>query len=79
LGGAGGSTFKLQGSQNNSSWNNVYTSGMVGTTGTVVDVTSGIDTSTAYRYHRIDINGKELTRPALRSLSSTPTLLPCLI
>jgi hypothetical protein len=58
LGGGGGSTLKLQGSTNNSTWVDLYTSGTVlATNGSSIDVSSGIDTSTAYRYHRINVNG----------------------
>lgn len=57
LGSAGGTTVKLQGSQDNSTWTDLYTSGTIGTTGSVTDVNSGITTTTAYRYHRINGNG----------------------
>lgn len=57
LGAAGGTTVKLQGSNDGSAWTDLYTSGTVGTTGTTVDVTTGITTTTAYTYHRLNING----------------------
>lgn len=58
LGGGGGSTVKLQGSNDNSTWVDLYTTGTVlATSGSSIDVSSGITTSTAYRYHRINVNG----------------------
>lgn len=58
LGVGGGSSVKLQGSNNGSAWTDLYTSGTVLTAGgTTLDVSSGIDTSTAYRYHRLNVNG----------------------
>ena len=50
--------FKLQGSNDNSTWTDL-TSPITGpATGanTIITVTSGITTSTAYRYHRINVN-----------------------
>lgn len=51
-------TIKLQGSNDNSSWTDLHTSGTLSTSAnTTLTVTSGITTSTAYRYHRIAMNG----------------------
>jgi len=50
-------TITLQGSNDNSNWTNLYTDNFTTTSGTgppqTRDITSGIDTSTAYRYHRL--------------------------
>ena len=51
-------TFKLQGSNDNSAWTDL-TSAITGPAtgaGTVISVTSGITTTTAYRYHRVNVN-----------------------
>jgi hypothetical protein len=51
-------TFKLQGSNDNSAWTDL-TSAITGPAtgaGTLISVTSGITTTTAYRYHRINVN-----------------------
>ncbi len=53
-------TVKLQGSQNNSAWVDLYTSGTLtgsGSSAYTTTINSGIDISTAYRYHRLNING----------------------
>jgi hypothetical protein len=51
-------TIKLQGSNDNSNWTDLHTSGTLSTSAnTTLTVTSGITTSTAYRYHRIAMNG----------------------
>jgi hypothetical protein len=50
--------FKLQGSNDGSTWTDL-TSAITGPAtgaGTVITVTSGITTTTAYRYHRINVN-----------------------
>jgi len=54
---ADGLTFNylLEGSQDNSAWTTLYSSSVVGHPGTIVSITSGITTSTAYRYHRLAI------------------------
>lgn len=57
-GGGGGATIKLQGSPDNSAWTDLYTSGTVlSSASSTLTVNSGITTTTAYRYHRIAING----------------------
>ena len=50
-------TFKFQASQDNSTWVDLYTSGtIVDSNSLVISIDSGIDTSTAYRYHRVQLN-----------------------
>lgn len=48
-------SFKIQGSQDNSTWTDLYTGGTSGATAELVKVTSLIQT-TAYRYHRVNFN-----------------------
>jgi hypothetical protein len=59
LGAGGGGTVKLQGSNNGTTWVDLYTtpSAVLASGGTSLDVSTGIDVSTAYQYHRINING----------------------
>ena len=59
FGGSSPITIKLQGSNDGSAWTDLHTDSGVGNTGTakVQVVTSGITTSTAYTYHRIEISG----------------------
>lgn len=59
LGAAGTTTVKVQGSNDNSSWTDLYTSGSIGGSGTstTIDNNSGLIVTTAYRYHRINGNG----------------------
>jgi hypothetical protein len=59
LGTQGTIDFKLQGSNDNSNWTDLYTAtGVSSPSGsTVIDVTSGISVSQAYRYHRWNGNG----------------------
>ena len=58
MGGAGGTTIKLQGSNDNTNWTDLYTTATeLATAGSSVTVSSGITTSTAYRYHRFNMNG----------------------
>lgn len=68
LGAAGGTTVKLQGSNDGSTWTDLYTSGTVGTTGTIVDVTTGINTSAVYQYHRINGSGNGINTFAIAEL-----------
>lgn len=50
--------YKFQGSNDNSNWTDLATGTLPsGTNQGSTTVTSGIDTSTAYRYHRINLNG----------------------
>lgn len=46
-------TFKLQGSNDGSAWTDLYSSTVADAVSLVVDVTTGIDTSSAYSYHRV--------------------------
>lgn len=57
-GGAGAAAVKLQGSNDNSAWTDLFTSpgSVLATGGSTYEVTSGI-TAGAYRYHRINGNG----------------------
>jgi len=59
FGGSSPITIKLQGSNDGSAWTDLHTDSGVVNTGTakVQVVTSGITTSTAYTYHRIEISG----------------------
>ena len=59
LGAQGTIDFKLQGSNDNSNWTDLYTAtGVSSPSGsTVVDVTSGIATSSGFRFHRANFNG----------------------
>ena len=59
FGGSSPITIKLQGSNDGSAWTDLHTDSGVANTGTakVQVVTSGITTSTAYTYHRIEISG----------------------
>jgi hypothetical protein len=54
----GGTNFKLQGSADNSTWVDLYTSGtLLGSNGASADITSGITTTTPYRYYRVNASG----------------------
>ncbi|QUS39566.1 hypothetical protein RPMA_12505 [Tardiphaga alba] len=54
----GASTVKLQGSNNGTTWVDLFTSGSTGAAAnTDYTFNTGIDTSTAYRYHQVMING----------------------
>jgi hypothetical protein len=48
-------TVKLQGSPDNSTWTDLYTNASVAAGTPQLTVTSGITTTTAYRYHRVSI------------------------
>lgn len=50
------SSFKLQGSNDNTNWDDLYTQATTTATAEVFNITSGI-TSGNYRYHRINLNG----------------------
>lgn len=55
---AGSTTFRIIGSQDAVTWTTLYTSAATaGTNGEQIDVTSGIDQTTAYLYYGIDIFG----------------------
>lgn len=61
-------TVKLQGSQNNSAWVDLYTSATLtgsGSSGYTTTVNSGIDMSTAYRYHRLNFNGNGVNQSSV--------------
>lgn len=49
--------IKLQGSTDNSSWVDLGTFATTGAANNVIDNTAGITKTTAYRYHRINVNG----------------------
>lgn len=52
-----GASYKLQGSNDSSSWTDLFTSGTVlATAGSTVDQTTGITVTTAYRFHRVNWN-----------------------
>ena len=53
--GSATTTVKLQGSPDNSTWTDLYTSSAQPASTLQLTVTSGITTSTAYRYHRVSI------------------------
>jgi hypothetical protein len=66
LGAAGGTTLKLQGSLDNVTWVDLYTSGTIlGSSGASVDVTTGITIANAYRYHRMIGSGNGTNAMAL--------------
>lgn len=70
-GGACSTTWKLQGSTDNfsSSIVDLYTSGSTSVGGNDnMDVTSGITTTTAYRYHRINVNGNAVNTVSLAEI-----------
>lgn len=48
--------IRLQGSNDNSAWTTLYTTTVLDADGYYLNVTGGIDTSTAYRYHRIQLS-----------------------
>jgi hypothetical protein len=58
IGGGGGAIgYKLQGSNDNSSWTDLASGSTPSGTNVNFSVTSGITTTTAYRYHRFVLNG----------------------
>jgi len=58
FGGGSPATVKLQGSNDGSAWDDLYTNASVTNTGValVLTATSGINTSSAYQYHRVEIS-----------------------
>jgi hypothetical protein len=57
-GGNGGTTSKLQGSNDGSAWTDLTTGDTLpGGNSATASVTSGIDVSAAYLYHRVNLNG----------------------
>jgi len=54
-------SYKLQGSPNNSSWTDLYSGTLpAGSNQGATTVTAGITTTTAYRYHRINLTGNSI-------------------
>lgn len=56
-GGGVAGNLKLQGSNDSTTWIDLYTAAFTGAASEAIDVSSGIVTTTAYRYHRAVING----------------------
>lgn len=65
-------SYDIQGSNDNSTWTTIYSGTIPSANSTVVDVGTGIDTSTAYRYHRFRGTGNGVNAMAVAELQFFP-------